>query len=887
MQKQKTYIIFSIIALTLTALSANTYAQPSSEQIVSAKEDFVHMPDPNLRHVVADTLQVDPASITQADMLRLDLLDARSRSITKLDGLEYAVNLEHLELARNPISSVEPLAGLRKLRRLFVWECQLADISPLSQLDALIYLDISENEVSNIQPLANLTNLLELGLHVNNIADISPLSQLDALIYLDISENEVSNIQPLANLTNLLKLRLHYNNIIDVSPLSQLDALIYLDISHNEVSNIQPLANLTNLLKLRLHYNNIIDVSPLKHLINLEWLNIRYNPVTDVTSLDSLTLTDFFYDETCDMPPLPLQPRLDNRTYPSIFAAWGGPGWIRTLNRPDLSDIENLASHDLWFGVPHFGLDFQQMTNHWAIRGNLDDAIRRRNEFHDINPNMIFLVQIRMVSYWDDQAPEDWPHWLRDNEGQRVKSTSPGAYRVNFTHPEVQDRIVEQGVAVAKCGLYDGIFFDRWYEDSEALEGYVSLEAEQRARDSILERIRDQVRPNFLIMGNTNVHPLPRTGFQINGSFMETPVPGNLTADEAVYWLGRAEESLRWLANNTRTPRINALEGHTIKSELPDSPANLRWMRAITTLGLTYSNGYVLFSKYPGHHHYWYDFWGTDLGRPVGEKQQLYQDIDGLYIREFTNGWAVHNHSGSEQTVTLPELTSGVASGVEGTEHTLPNLDGEIYLRVKPVNPADVNGDGVVNILDLVVVAQAFGKDGLQGDVNGDGVVNVFDLVFVAGAIGGGGAAPSAYSPELSIISAANVERWLALAQDLGVGDANFQRGIRFLEGLLAALTPEETTLLPNYPNPFNPETWIPYRLAREAEVAIAIYDTKGTLVRRLALGSQAAGYYSERGKAVYWDGQNEDGEAVASGIYIYQFRAGDYAASRRMVIVK
>ena len=200
---------------------------------------------------------------------------------------------------------------------------------------------------------------------------------------------------------------------------------------------------------------------------------------------------------------------------------------------------------------------------------------------------------------------------------------------------------------------------------------------------------------------------------------------------------------------------------------------------------------------------------------------------------------------------------------------------------IQIANPADVNGDGVVNILDLVVVAQAFGKDGLQGDVNGDGVVNVFDLVFVAGAIGGGGAAPSAYSLDSSIISAADVERWLTDAQGLGIGDANFQRGIRFLQQLLAVLTPKETALLPNYPNPFNPETWIPYRLAQEAEVAITIYDTKGTLVRRLALGNQAAGYYAERRTAAYWDGRNERGEAVASGIYIYRFQAGDYAASR------
>ena len=82
--------------------------------------------------------------------------------------------------------------------------------------------------------------------------------------------------------------------------------------------------------------------------------------------------------------------------------------------------------------------------------------------------------------------------------------------------------------------------------------------------------------------------------------------------------------------------------------------------------------------------------------------------------------------------ITLPEETQGVASRLVNTEHALPNLDGEMYLRVKPVNPADVNADGVVNILDLTLVVQAFGTDSKNADVNGDGFVNILDLVFVA-----------------------------------------------------------------------------------------------------------------------------------------------------------
>ncbi len=92
----------------------------------------------------------------------------------------------------------------------------------------------------------------------------------------------------------------------------------------------------------------------------------------------------------------------------------------------------------------------------------------------------------------------------------------------------------------------------------------------------------------------------------------------------------------------------------------------------------------------------------------------------------------MYNHSGAPQVITLPEEVQGVASGLVNVEHALPNLNGEMYLRVTPKNPADVNGDGVVNILDLTLVAQGFGTDSLKGDVNGDGVVNVFDLVFVA-----------------------------------------------------------------------------------------------------------------------------------------------------------
>ena len=95
------------------------------------------------------------------------------------------------------------------------------------------------------------------------------------------------------------------------------------------------------------------------------------------------------------------------------------------------------------------------------------------------------------------------------------------------------------------------------------------------------------------------------------------------------------------------------------------------------------------------------------------------------------------------------------------------------------------------------------------------------------------------------------------------------------------------TALLANYPNPFNPETWIPYRLAKASEVVVEIFASNGQVVRRLQLGHQSSGIYTSRSRAAYWDGKNEYGESVASGVYFYTLTAGEFTATRKMLIRK
>ena len=199
-------------------------------------------------------------------------------------------------------------------------------------------------------------------------------------------------------------------------------------------------------------------------------------------------------------------------------------------------------------------------------------------------------------------------------------------------------------------------------------------------------------------------------------------------------------------------------------------------------------------------------------------------------------------------------------------------------------NPLDVNGDGTVNVADLVLIASNFGKTVGQKahpnpDVNSDGIVDITDLLLVASELQ---AAP-AQTAQL----ASQVQGWIDQAVQLTPRDATVEKGIAVLEGLLAVLRPVQTALLPNYPNPFNPETWMPYQLAEDAEVTFTIYDARGRQVRQLDLGHRPVGIYQARTRAAYWDGRNEIGEPVASGLYFYTLSAGKFVATRKMFVRK
>ena len=537
-------------------------------------------------------------------------------------------------------------------------------------------LDVRGKGIADLTGVEHATDLQALVLIENKIHDISPLSGLTKLGFLDLGGNQVSDLRPLAALTRLETLH----------------------IWRNEIEDISPLAGLVNLKKLLIENNDIKDFSPLDALRHLEVVNINGN----------FRVGDY-------IPRVAVAPRIKDRDYPSIFAAWAGNN---ILNLPNLSHDEAVIYHDLFWGGLGFHLQWHPTPEGFRLFGRIDDAHWKREYLLSQNPNFIRLVSLDYTDAELADYPEDWPYWIKDENGNRVQVYAGASdFLIDFTHPVVQDILVQKAVAVAKCGLYDGIFLGQWEEGQATLNNdkgvyYRSVEAEGSARISMVRRIREVIGDDFLIIVKTNQRPAPLSAPYVNGMFMEAILDEQDTGYTHA-GLREIESTLLWSEQNLRDPQINALEGHGISLEPADSPRNQQTMRVITTLSLTHSDGYVCYNIgvkgiihehgyeiWPGHErehiegkshlhnhqHYWYDFYDAPLGRPVGKKAQLYHNpnghaVEGLFMREFTNGWAVYNRSGKEQDIQLPMQATGVASGTAGVNHTLSDLDGEIYLK--------------------------------------------------------------------------------------------------------------------------------------------------------------------------------------------------------------
>ena len=853
----------------------------------------VHIPDTHLRAAIAEALGKSPnAPITVEDMEKLGPhFEVENKGIRDLTGLQFATNVIELDVDDNPISDLSPIAGLINLRDLGFANTPISDLSPLSGLINMEQLWFNSANVSDFSPLSRLINMKLIHACCNPVSDLSPLARLTKLEHLYLPGSDISDLTPLAGLTNLKELYLHHQDILsDISPLAGLTGLERLNLEDNSISDLSPLAGLTNLKWLNLVVNDISDISPLASLTNLTWLKVgenigEDNSISDLSPLARLTGLEELYLPECgisDISPLAGLIRLERLS----------------LDDNNISDLSPLA----------------RLTNLKWLEVS-------RNNISDFSPLAGLRENINLIWYDNPGFPKGGPKiegpWLwvalpntrLSSDTDLLAEASGGA--VTETEIATHGAIVGQSVGDSVWTAYNlpptgrdnlsHMLEDSIYKDTvhpnpgAALYGSVSLYSPREQNTTMYVGGDDGVK---VWLNGTLIYGLRGVGVEDYGDFFPVTLQqGKNVLLIAVYTWGNG-----FFGFEPGTEYVLAMDvGYTVSK----TPIHLG---DTFTLNIRAEN----ISNLAG--------WQFDIVFDPAALEAV--DInEGDFLKmdgetTFFQGGSIDNAAGKITQLSAARLST---QGVTGTgtllqvrfkaksigetqlslQHSefgaptgdiIPTGTHEIYLTVEErLLTGDVNRDGRVSIVDLILIAQQLGQSvpaNSPVDLNRDGVVSILDIVLAARKIGST-ITPAAPAMEAEWIDPATIEAWIAQARLEDDGSLAFKQGIEILERLLASLVPEETALLHNYPNPFNPETWIPYQLAESAEVTLTIYDMNGQLIRRLAVGHQAAGMYQSRSRAVYWDGRNQLGESVASGLYFYMLTAGEFSATRRMVILK
>ena len=698
--------------------------------------------------------------------------------------------------------------------------------------------------------MARLRELRAVSMDIRNLAGLEAAVNLEDL---RLDNNSISDISPLEGLIKLRHIELEENEITDLSPLEGLIAVDQLRLGTNLITDLSPLEGLINLRGITLHHNAISDLSPLGGLMKLEWIGMSHNPVADLTPLSGLTNLHNYHSwgtPVLNLSAIAKLPKLREINVCggeiSDISALADAKSLKELYLPgnevsDLSPLKGLTS------LTHLSLEHNEISDLSPLEGlsNLTWADFRDNKISDVSP-LAASRQLRWLDLSQNSAITDvsalavLPNltWMGLAENTRIEpaqldrfsteTTILHANFVNSTFPEAGPKIVGPWLwaIVPGSGVSNA---DLLAKATEGAATEIKVSTFGATEDKPVGDSKWVVH-NLSAVGGDNMNEMTDAlGWGSGSEVYDHVVYGSLTLNSP-----RKQET---------TMLVGSDDGVKV------------WL-----------NGEVV--------HY----------NPVERGAGDFQDAFPVTLKQGTNALLV----------ALDNRGHGAFSGFFGfakdTEYTVNHPDKKITIAV----PAyDINRDGITNILDLILIGQDFGKanpTNARTDVNGDGSVNISDVVFVAqhlGALSGIAAAPPVIAMENIKLDSAIIQAWIAQAQAENDGSLAFQQGIANLQRLLALLLPEETALLANYPNPFNPETWIPYQLAQASDVQIHIHAINGTLVRTLDLGHQSAGIYQQQTHAAYWDGRNQLGEPVASGVYFYTLTAGDFIATRKMLIRK
>ncbi len=900
-------------ALDFPQESITEPVEPITERIPGT---IVNFPDHNMHRAIEEALgKSSDAQITVDDMATLTSLVATYKQIQNLEGIQFATGLKQLDLRNgntyNNILDISPLAGLTQLTHLNLDQNNISDISPLAGLTQLQHLYIREdrkdslatydNNISDITPLAGLTQLQILWISGNNISDLSPLTGLTQLTSLSLGRNNITNVSPLAGLTELTDLNLDGNNISDFSPLVGLTKLetLRFDIAYENMSTLpDSIAKLQTSLYFSQHYRAglppISDLSPLAKFTGLRFLYLGGNNISDLSPLSGLTelialgLND---NNISNLSPLTGLTKLEDLL----------------LNNNNISDITPLT----------------ELTKLWTLD-------LRENNITDITPLKVIREKGRNI------------HWHK-NPGFREDGIPIEASWLWVVVPQTGNWRNRDGLALASDNAVTelGIATNGTREGS-SVGDYVwtthkmPIDGHQR------------LGPQLASMGMEGSDNLSKIVYGC--TFVDSPLAQETTlfvpdSYALKVWINGVLLSHTWRISGGPNPTyvdfysVKLKAGRNVllfgsiggNSDLPGFAHDTEYTASIPgvnyTLSKTPINGGDTFTlDLSARNVIDLADWRFDISfdptvlevLEVNERDFMKQNGGSTLFQKGT----IDNTAGKIEGLSSSILTD---TGVNGTgvllsvtfkaktevetqvalhnfqlltfsEEVIPAGPHQFIFAITPKEErlvGDVNEDGQVNVRDLILVSRSFGKDASdnpQADVNQDGIINIQDLILVATHIGEStdtNAAPTILTMENIELTPAVVQTWIDQAKLEDDGSLVFRQGIENLEKLLTSLIPEKTALLANYPNPFNPETWIPYQLAVPADVTLTIYAIDGSVVRTLALGHQLPGIYQNRSRAAHWDGKNALGEPVASGLYFYTLTADDFTATRKLLIRK
>ena len=723
-----------------------------------------------------------------------------------------------------------PDANLRKAINEALGKAPNARVTA-TEMATLRELNAGSMDIRNLTGLEATVNLKDLNLHSNLISDLSPLMGLTQLHHIGLEENVITDLSPLEKLVDLRELHL----------------------GHNLITDLSPLAELINLRGISLHHNAIADLSPLAGLIRLEWIGMSHNPLADLAPLSGLT-------------------NLRN------FHGWGTPvvnlagiaklPKLREINicGGEIFDLSPLADAK---GLRELYLPGNEVSDLSPLKGltNLTRLSFEHNQISDLSPleglNNLTWIDLRDNDVSDVSSLAELSNlrWLDLSQNAAITDVTPLALLPNLTW-----------MGLAENTSVDTSQLERFSEKTSILHSDFVSSAFPEAGPKIVGPWLWAIVPGA---GVSNADLLEKVS---KGAATEVKVATFGTTEDKPIGGGK------WKAHrlaptggdnlNQMTDALGWGSGREIYEHVVYGSVTLNSPRKQETTMLVGSDDGVKVWLNGEVVHY----------NPVIRGAGDYRDAFPVTLKQGTNVLLVavdnRGHGGF----------SGFFGFAEDTDYTVNPIGKKFTIKV----PAyDVNRDGRTDILDLILVGQDFGKaqaTNARTDVNRDGKRNISDLVLVAqhlGELSGVSAAPAALVIDSIGLDPAVLQGWIAQAQLENDGSLAFQQGIANLQQLLALLIPKRTALLTNYPNPFNPETWIPYQLSEAAEVRVRIYAVNGTLVRTLHLGHQPAGIYQERSRAAYWDGKNAVGESVASGVYFYTLTAGDFTATRKMLVRK